>query len=275
MDEEIVSIEDIERYTSEDYGDNKYLTKFTFKGLKAGTTTVDVFDGDAVIWRYEITVTAKEDSGDGGSEITPTPIARAPIIANINDTEISGITNLKLMPNTFYPFTVTGAGTDNTDPANGDTRWVPQYWRMESGTTQQTTWRIGAKAGINEARTIPIRVYLQEQRYNGSTGKWEATGVVDYITANVTTTTYSQKDIDGTQTDADGNVIYQNGKSYGSGSDDDYSVSKSGSTSDIGSGTAKGAKTGDNSPIVPLAVLAGVSLLAVVIIILKKRRKID
>ena len=194
FDEEIVSIEKIERYTSEDYGDNKYLTRFTFKGLKAGATPVDVFDGNAVIWRYDITVTAKEDSGNGGSEITPTPTPRAPIIADINDTTVTGITNLKLMPNTYYPFTVTGAGTDNTNPVNGDTCWVPQYWRMESDPTQHANWRIGAKAGINKNTTIPIRVYLQEQRYNGSTGKWEATDVVDYITANVTAIPYDDPD---------------------------------------------------------------------------------
>ena len=239
------------------------------------TPVVTETPADVTVTPEAVSPTPTPGDGSLDPDVTITP-SRAPKIADISDTVVSGITNLKLMPNTFYPFSVTGAGSDNYDPVSGDTRWVPAYWRMESGTTQQTTWRIGAKAGINEVRTIPIRVYLQEQRYDGT--EWKATGVTDYISANVTTATYGQSDINGTTTDSEGNVIYQNGKSYSagdadSGSDSTSSTSKSGSTSDIGSGTAKNAATGDTSPVGTFGGLAGVSLLTAAAALLKKRKK--
>ena len=42
-------------------------------------------------------------------------------------------THLKPMvfyPNTYYKFNVTGAGTQNTNPAEGDVRWTPLYWSL-------------------------------------------------------------------------------------------------------------------------------------------------
>ena len=177
QDESVVSIEDTKYTESKEW--NEYETILTLKGLNIGKTTVDFCDGDYVIYTFNVTVITQP--------------SRPPKIVDINDTVITGITDLKLMPNTFYPFTVTGAGFDNYDPVPGDNRWVPAYWRMESGTTQQTTWRIGAKAGINETRTIPIRVYLQEQRYDGF--EWKATGITDYISADVTTVPYYQEDV--------------------------------------------------------------------------------
>ena len=173
-DESIISIEGSEHFESEVGGE--YVTRLSLKGLKAGNTYIHVLDGETDIWTFEIAVSAL-------------PV-RDPYIADINDTTVSGITDLILKPGVYCPITVTGAGTENTEPVSGDTRWVPIYWKEENGTDLHTTFAIGSIEGINDIRTIPLIIYLQEQRYDAETGDWEATGSVEFITAKATTSAY-------------------------------------------------------------------------------------
>ena len=99
------------------------------------------------------------------------------------------------MPGKYYPFTVTGAGTDNTNPGEGDTRWVPVYWKTSENGTKFLHWVIGAANGISTEQTIVILIYLQEERYEN--GAWTPTGTEKYIKANVRTKPYSTSTITG------------------------------------------------------------------------------
>ena len=48
-----------------------------------------------------------------------------------NDSVVEGLDKpLVFYPNTYYKFNVTGAGTQNTNPVEGDVRWTPLYWSL-------------------------------------------------------------------------------------------------------------------------------------------------
>ena len=112
-------------------------------------------------------------------------------IADINDSVVYGLEEpLQLTPGTFYEFSVVGAGTDNENPGEGDTRWVPVYWRMKTGTTKQKNWQIGAAKGIADEREIPLLIFLQEQKYTN--GAWVATGIEGSIEAVVKTKAWEE-----------------------------------------------------------------------------------
>ena len=57
----------------------------------------------------------------------------------------------------MYNFTVIGAGTDNTNPIKGDTKWIPYGWSMSAkniDTGYQKSWSIGNVNGIKQAKTL-------------------------------------------------------------------------------------------------------------------------
>ena len=128
---------------------------------------------------------------------TPTP-THTPVIADIKDTKVTGLDNrLLFSPNKMYSFTVTGAGTDNTEPGEGDTQWIPVYWKTSLAETAKkfTHWTIGAANGITTTRDIPIYIFLKEQQY--ASGVWLDTETEDYITATVHSQGYSPVAITG------------------------------------------------------------------------------
>ena len=48
-----------------------------------------------------------------------------------NDSVVEGLDKpMVFYPNTYYKFNVTGAGTQNTNPVEGDVRWTPLYWSL-------------------------------------------------------------------------------------------------------------------------------------------------
>ena len=58
-------------------------------------------------------------------DVTPTP-AYTPYIPDVKDSFVRGLDSpLKFTPNKYYNFTVTGAGTTNSNPGPGDVKWVP------------------------------------------------------------------------------------------------------------------------------------------------------
>ena len=83
---------------------------------------------------------------------------------------------------TMYNFTVIGAGTDNTNPIKGDTKWIPYGWSMSAkniDTGYQKSWSIGNVNGIKQAKTFRMYIFFQKYIYNGS--EWEATGVKEAL----------------------------------------------------------------------------------------------
>ena len=105
--------------------------------------------------------------------VTPTP-SHTPVVPDVKESVVQGFEKaLVFYPNTFYEFSAKGAGTDNTNPVEGDVRWVPVYWSMSSNPDsgdRHTVWKIGAQKGIytEQEKTYPIYVFFQKQVYSGS-----------------------------------------------------------------------------------------------------------
>ena len=69
-----------------------------------------------------------------------------------NDSVVEGLDKpLVFYPNTYYKFNVTGAGTQNTNPVEGDVRWTPLYWSLSLKPQESDIhrkWEIGSAKGI-------------------------------------------------------------------------------------------------------------------------------
>ena len=111
--------------------------------------------------------------------VTPTP-TYTPSIPDVRGSVVRGLDSpLKFTPNKYYNFTVTGAGTTNSNPGPGDVKWVPVYWSTSPNPTdnrKNTTWRIGSAKGINKAATYNMYIFFQKYVYQKSA--WEKTDEV-------------------------------------------------------------------------------------------------
>ena len=115
-------------------------------------------------------------------DVTPTP-AYTPKVYNSRDSVLRGLESpLKFTPNTFYEFTVIGAGTTNTNPGPGDVKWVPVYWSTAANPTysqMHTAWKIGSAKGINKAATYNLYVFFAKYTYTG--GQWQETDIIESV----------------------------------------------------------------------------------------------
>lgn len=214
---------------------------------------------------------------------TPTPTTRATINPSVSESKVTGLEKaLAFYPKQMYNFTVTGAGTDNTNPVKGDTKWIPYGWSMSAkniDTGYQKSWSIGNVNGIKQAKTFRMYIFFQKYIYNGS--EWEATGVKEALP-----TEFKSKAIDFTVTPSgtitptavagSGSGGYdRNGTDSGdgNGTDGDDAENHDGTDSDTGSTSATNARTADNSPIATMMMLASLSLVAGGYVIVRKRKK--
>ena len=214
---------------------------------------------------------------------TPTPTTRATINPSVSESKVTGLEKaLEFYPKQMYNFTVTGAGTDNTNPVKGDTKWIPYGWSMSAkniDTGYQKSWSIGNVNGIKQAKTFRMYIFFQKYIYNGS--EWEATGVKEALP-----TEFKSKAIDYTVTPSgtitptatagsgsgSGGYDYD-GSGSGDGTDGDDAENHDGTDSDTGSSSATNARTADNSPIATMMMLASLSLVAGGYVIIRKRKK--
>lgn len=214
---------------------------------------------------------------------TPTPTTRATINPSVSESKVTGLEKaLAFYPKQMYNFTVTGAGTDNTNPVKGDTKWIPYGWSMSAkniDTGYQKSWSIGNVNGIKQAKTFRMYIFFQKYIYNGS--EWEATGVKEALP-----TEFKSKAIDFTVTPSgtitptatagsgsgSGGYDYD-GSGSGDGTDGDDAENHDGTDSDTGSSSATNARTADNSPIATMMMLASLSLVAGGYVIIRKRKK--
>ena len=214
---------------------------------------------------------------------TPTPTTRATINPSVSESKVTGLEKaLEFYPKQMYNFTVTGAGTDNTNPVKGDTKWIPYGWSMSAkniDTGYQKSWSIGNVNGIKQAKTFRMYIFFQKYIYNGS--EWEATGVKEALP-----TEFKSKAIDFTVTPSgtitptatagsgsgSGGYDYD-GSGSGDGTDGDDAENHDGTDSDTGSSSATNARTADNSPIATMMMLASLSLVAGGYVIIRKIKK--
>ena len=214
---------------------------------------------------------------------TPTPTTRATINPSVSESKVTGLEKaLAFYPKQMYNFTVTGAGTDNTNPIKGDTKWIPYGWSMSAkniDTGYQKSWSIGNVNGIKQAKTFRMYIFFQKYIYNGS--EWEATGVKEALP-----TEFKSKAIDFTVTPSgtitptatagsgSGGYDYNGtGSGDGDGTDGDDAENHDGTDSDTGSTSATNARTADNSSIATMMMLASLSLVAGGYVIVRKRKK--
>lgn len=211
---------------------------------------------------------------DENKRPTPAPTegpSRDPIVPKVTESVVRGLENpLEFHRNTFYEFTVVGAGTQNNDPVKGDVKWVPLYWSTSSNPSdsqKHTTWKIGAAGGIAQAATYNLYVFFQKYEYNGT--DWAATDTVESATYQFRSKAITLATVTPTPTMA--------GESGG------YNGGNGGDTSDPQSQTADGDVTGatssdpvstaDESPISTMLMLAAVSLLAGGYVLVRRRKK--
>lgn len=195
----------------------------------------------------------------------------------VTESVVTGLEKaLEFYPNTFYPFTVVGAGTENTDPVEGDIKWMPLYWSTSSNPSssqKHTTWKIGAAAGISQAATYNMYIFYQKYYYTGS--KWEASDTISSVayqfkSAEIEITiTPDQTETSGGYYDEDGNYVSYNGTS-GTGSEIGTSSTDTGDTS-----TATTVATADNTPLGSLLAMLLASMSAVFYVFTRKRKNTD
>lgn len=155
---------------------------------------------------YDVTPTPKPTltSAPPDYGVTPTP-TYTPSIPDVRGSVVRGLDSpLKFTPNKYYNFTVTGAGTTNSNPGPGDVKWVPVYWSTSPNPTdnrKNTTWRIGSAKGINKAATYNMYIFFQKYVYQKSV--WEKTdevqsAVYQFRSAALTTVKLTTPGLSGT-----------------------------------------------------------------------------
>jgi predicted outer membrane repeat protein len=112
---------------------------------------------------------------------TPAPTTRAPLVYSASDSTVTGLSGkITAYAKKLHYFTVVGAGTDNTDPQEGDVKWEPQYWK--AGSTKHNEGRNGNFYMIfakdyTEDKDITIKVNYKKYIYRN--GSWQEAGEED------------------------------------------------------------------------------------------------
>ncbi len=198
------------------------------------------------------------------------PSTRAPRTYAVTESSVTGLEEpLKFFPNTFYEFTVTGAGQNDEAPhVSGDERWIPMYWSTSqnpSDNQKNTTWRIGSGSGITQAATYNMYIFFKKQVYNGS--EWTDTDVIEYIVTQFRSAEITDEEL--------AELTATPGIDYAGGGTDGYSaeLTEAASSKDGGSTSKSAVSTADESPIGTMSALAAFSLAAGGYILMRKRKK--
>ena len=104
---------------------------------------------------------------------------------SVNDSMIEGLDKpLTFYPNTYYKFKVTGAGTQNTDPSEGDIKWTPVYWSLSLKPQESDIhrkWEIGSASGIytKVERVYDMYVFFQREEFIGN--EWVKNDIIQPV----------------------------------------------------------------------------------------------
>lgn len=156
-----------------------------------------------------------------------------------NGNKINGLTEgTTYKTGSRLAFGAVGAGMSNTSPKTGDERYLPVSWKV----SEEHTWSSApyeAAFTINQAGSYTLQVTFRKQTYTN--GAW----------TNTSTTTVSKVNFKMASTGANGT-----GYTTSSGTGTSGTASGTGSTSATNkSVTSTAAKTGDDSPVIPMAVI--------------------
>lgn len=226
--------------------------------------------------------TLKSSSRPADTTASTTP-TRDPIIPRVSESKVTGLENaLEFYPNTFYKFSVTGAGTEPgakqmTSPVEGDVQWRPCYWSTSSNPSpsqRNNTWQIGAKNGIKDAATFNMYVFFEKWRYSGT--EWQKTDTVESATYQFKSKSISfNATVTPSPTGSGGYDSYYDtdGEGEDSGYGTDPAYREDDGTDTGASSEAENAQTGDNSPVGTMGTLAALSLLAGGYVLVRRRKR--
>ncbi len=191
---------------------------------------------------------AGDDNHEAGTELaygTVTP-KQAPKTYSTSDNKITGITaGTSYKTNSVLAFRAEGAGMDNKNPNEGDERYLPISWKVsESHTWSAAPYEASFKMPSTGSYTLYVT--FRKQTYDGS--KW-----VDSTTTSVSSVSFkvSADGVNGTGLKLSG-----------------------GSTTTGKPSPASAAKTGDDTPILPMiAVFLAAGIVLAGYLFSKKRKK--
>ena len=202
---------------------------------------------------------------------------RDPYPHTINDCKVSGLEEaMKFYPGVFYEFSVTGAGTEITNPVTGDEKYEPLYWSTSKTPTdaqKNKSWKIGSAKGITDASTYNMYIFFQKYRYNGS--EW-IPGDIEYKTVQFKAAEITEDDLNNWKKENGVTITPEGGDGTGSGgSGTDAELTATAAAQDSSSSSKSAVSTADESPIGTMSALMALSLLAGGYVLIRKRKKED
>ena len=263
------------------YDASKAKTKVSANEKKQLTVSKIPDGSDFQIWVYF-------KMNDGTMKYSKIPIStdkrpgkstntRDPYPHTINDCKVSGLENaLKFYPGVFYEFSVTGAGTEITNPVTGDEKYEPLYWSTSKTPTdaqKNKSWKIGSAKGITDASTYNMYIFFQKYRYNGS--EW-IPGDIEYKTVQFKAAEITEDDLNNWKKENGVTTTPGDGDGTGSGeSGTDAELTATAAAQDSSSSSKSAVSTADESPIGTMSALMALSLLAGGYVLIRKRKKED
>lgn len=263
------------------YDASKAKTKVSANEKKQLTVSKIPDGSDFQIWVYF-------KMNDGTMKYSKIPIStdkrpgkstntRDPYPHTINDCKVSGLENaLKFYPGVFYEFSVTGAGTEITNPVTGDEKYEPLYWSTSKTPTdaqKNKSWKIGSAKGITDASTYNMYIFFQKYKFNGS--EW-IPGDIEYKTVQFKAAEITKDDLNNWKKENGVTTTPGDGDGTGSGeSGTDAELTATAAAQDSSSSSKSAVSTADESPIGTMSALMALSLLAGGYVLIRKRKKED
>lgn len=233
----------------------------TSDGIKKANVTWNVKDTDYSKYKVKtqkFKVTGKVKLPDGvynpdkislNTSISVTVKAYVPKVPGSDSNKILNLEAGKTYrTNTDIVFQAVGGGMDNKSPKEGDVRYRPVNWAV-STVNNFTTDEFKGTFKFSNAGDYTLKVTYNRQKYNGD--KWVDDGTAD--TKSVSFKLASSTVTPGTVRPGTGN-------------------SSTNYTSTVNTGKTA-AKTGDDSPIVPLVIVCLVCLLCIGGVMYSKKRR--
>ncbi|MEY8426948.1 hypothetical protein AALA00_04340 [Lachnospiraceae bacterium 46-15] len=233
----------------------------TSDGTKKANVTWNVKDANYSKYKVKtqkFKVTGKVKLPDGvynpdkislNTSISVTVKAYVPKVADSSSNKILNLEAGKTYrTNTDIVFQAVGGGMDNKEPKEGDVRYRPVSWAV-STVNSFTTDEFKGTFKFSNAGDYTLKVTYNRQKYDGD--KWVDDGTVD--TKSVSFKLASSTVTPGTVRSGTGSTS----TNY---------------TSTVNTGKAA-AKTGDDSPIVPLVIVCLVCLLCIGGVVYSKKRR--
>ena len=270
-------------------------------------TTINLWNLDSSK-KYKLYIRLKADDGTYSVpfyfifeplSVTPTPIpevsvtpttapTRDPKVPSVSESKVTGLeTALEFYPGQFYPFTVVGAGSDNTSPIKGDVKWVPLYWSTSSNPSdsdKHTSWKIGVETGgITQAATFNMYVFYQRYEHNGT--NWVATDTISsvkypFYSAAITITPSPTGTADEDDLETGTGTASGSSGGYYDSSGNYVSYQQSGSTSavsyeDEASTERLAVATADHTPVGTFLSMLMLSMITAGFVLIRKNKKVS